>query len=282
MRAMSTTTQPKPVFQPPSSQHFQRLLTPAYWYFQPRLLHAERLKPERPTLLVGNHSIFGVIDSPLFVSELYRKTGVYPRSLGDHIHFKLPVWGPLLSKYGAIDGTRANCRELMQRGEPILVFPGGAREVAKRRDELHRLHWKQRTGFVRMAVENGYDIVPFASAGCDFSYDILFDGDDFRHSRAGKWLLKQERINRWLRNGDIFMPWVKGVGPSLMPRPEPFLFALGDAIPTEAFQGQQDDPEVLWALRNQTSDAIHELLDELLERQQKRPLSFWRRRLVKR
>ena len=37
----------------------------------------------------------------------------------------------------------------MERGEAILVFPGGGREVMKRKDEDYVLIWKERLGFVR-------------------------------------------------------------------------------------------------------------------------------------
>lgn len=269
-------------FSPPDSDKIRRYLSLNYWYFTPKLLNAESLDPTRPSLFVGNHAIFGGIDAPLFLSELYRKTGIFPRTLGDHFHFQLPGWRELLAHYGVVEGNRDNCRELMQAGEPIMVFPGGAREVAKRRDELHRLHWKKRTGFVRMALEHGYDIVPFASAGCDFSYDILFDGNDFRESRWGNWLLQRPSINRLMRNGDIFMPLVRGLGPTLLPRPEPFLFSLGQAITTEEWKGQQDDDGLVWDIRHRVSDSINTMLTTLTEQQQRQPISGWRKRLLSR
>jgi hypothetical protein len=38
----------------------------------------------------------------------------------------------------------------------VLVFPGGGREVTKRKGEAHKVIWKERTGFARMAIEHGY------------------------------------------------------------------------------------------------------------------------------
>lgn len=264
-------------YQPPDVRQLKRMLRPLRWYFSPRLLGAEHVNPARPALFVGNHAIFGVIDSPLFASLLYQQTGVFPRSLGDHFHFDVPGWGDMLLRYGAVPGTPDNCARLMRARQPVLVFPGGAREVAKRRSEINRLTWKKRTGFARMAIAHGYDILPFASVGCDESFDILFDGDDFQRSRIGRWLLARPGINAALRNGDIFMPLVRGLGPTPLPRPEPFWFQIGAPISSGEYAGHADDPAAQWALRERTADAINGMIAQLREQRREQPLSRWRR-----
>ena len=55
------------------------------------------------------------------------------RSLGEHPHYRIPVWRRLLSNLGTVNGTRENTRQLLADGEAVLVFPGGGREVARRR-----------------------------------------------------------------------------------------------------------------------------------------------------
>lgn len=267
-------------YRPPAADHIRRMLRLQRWYFTPKLLGAENVDPNRPGLFVGNHAIFGIIDSPLFASELYSRTGAYPRSLGDHFHFDVPGWGDLLIRYGAVPGTRENCSRLMQAGQHVLVFPGGAREVAKRRSEINRLTWKNRTGFARMAIEHSYDIIPFASVGCDESYTILFDGDDFRNSRAGRWLLDRPRLNKLLRDGDTFMPLARGLGPTLLPRPEPFWFMIGKPIPTGEYAGREDDREALWDLRSKTSASIEAMIEQLKQKRAAEQLPGWRRLLL--
>lgn len=241
----------------------ERLLAPSSAWFQPRLRGADNVDPQRPALFVGNHGLYGLIDSPLFVLALYRQTGVFPRALGDRLHFQVPGWGKLLQRWGAVEGNPDNCRALMQSGQFVLVFPGGAREVAMRRDEVHRLVWKQRTGFARMAIENGYDIIPFASAGCDRTYRVLYDGQDFRQSRLGKLLLKSRRLNQVMRDGDTFMPLGRGVGPTLIPKPEPLWFQIGKPISTAPWSGRAGDREACWALRDQVSASIEHMLATL-------------------
>jgi 1-acyl-sn-glycerol-3-phosphate acyltransferase len=264
-------------FRPPSLRTMAGVTALQRRYFAATLEGAENVDPQRPGLFVGNHALMGVLDSPLFVYELYRQTGVFPRSLGDHFHFPTPVWGKLVTRFGAVPGTRENCRRLMESGQHVLVFPGGAREVAKRRDEINKLVWKKRTGFVYMAIEQGFDIIPFASLGCDEAYDIVYDGDDFANGWLGKRLLGNEKINSLMRGGDLFMPLVKGIGPTLLPKAEPFRFAIGKPIPTAHLQGQEKDPAVLWQLREQVSDAITGMLSRMDEERKEQPRPFWRK-----
>ncbi len=264
-------------FRPPSLRTMARVTALQRRYFAATLEGAENVDPQRPGLFVGNHALMGVLDSPLFVYELYRQTGVFPRSLGDHFHFPTPVWGKLVTRFGAVPGTRENCRRLMESGQHVLVFPGGAQEVAKRRDEINKLVWKKRTGFVYMAIEQGFDIIPFASLGCDEAYDIVYDGDDFANGWLGKRLLGNDKVNSLMRGGDLFMPLVKGIGPTLLPKAEPFHFSIGKPIPTAHLQGQENDPAVLWKLREQVSEAITGMLSSMDEARKAQPRPLWRK-----
>ena len=89
-------------FSPPPVALMERILLIQKWYFSPVLRGAENVDAQRPALFVGNHGLYGLIDSPLFVLELYRQTGVFPRALGDRLHFDVPGWGKLLTRWGAV------------------------------------------------------------------------------------------------------------------------------------------------------------------------------------
>ena len=141
-------------------------------------------------LVAANHTLMGVLDAPLLVLGLHDHTGVFLRALGDHLHFRVPIWRDLLTHFGTVDGTRTNCRALMRAGESILVFPGGGREVFKHKREKYRLIWKERVGFVRLAVQFGYPIVPLAAVGAEECYDILVDSDELLQTPIGP-LLRQ-------------------------------------------------------------------------------------------
>lgn len=259
------------------------LTAPMRVYFSPRCFGLEHIRPERPCLYVGNHTIFGGIDWPLIVSEVYYRRGVLLRGLGDRMHFEVPIWRDLVPiRLGAVHGTRENCARLMEAGEHVLVYPGGTREICKRKGEQHRLVWKERTGFARMAIEHGYPILPFASVGVDAAFDILVDADEIMRSPAGRLLRASGIAARWLRDGDIIPPIVRGLGPTLLPRPERMYFAFGRPISTRRFAGRADDPKALWALRDRVAKAVEALIAEMLEyRAQDRDRGLLRRVLTR-
>jgi len=49
----------------------------------------------------------------------------------------------------------------------VFLFPGGAREALKRKDERYTLIWPEKSEFVRMAARLGATIVPFAAVGAE-------------------------------------------------------------------------------------------------------------------
>jgi len=145
--------EPESVPSPPSPAFVARTLRvmePLRKLINPKVYGIENV-PERGALLVGNHTVLGVLDLPLICAELWKR-GRIVRALGDHAQFKVPGWRDMLKSVGVVEGSRANCAELMQRGELILVFPGGGREVAKRKGERYELVWKNRIGFARRGI----------------------------------------------------------------------------------------------------------------------------------
>lgn len=244
-------------FRPPDSRALRVLSAPARRWFSPDFLDVADVTPERPVLLVGNHSLYGVLDASLMVEHIYATRGVFARSLGDHAHFKIPGWGHLLKLLGAVDGTPENCAALMRARQTVLVFPGGAREVYRRKDELYRLIWKQRTGFARMAMDHGYDILPFAALGADEAFDIRVDAADLTHNPLIQRAVTQTPLWAATKGGEQIPPIVFGVGPTLVPKPQRLYFGFGERIST-------DDATDPWTVRDLTAQSIDAQLERLL------------------
>ena len=216
------------------ADRLRRWLSSARLWHRPVFSGLENIDPSRPTMFVGNHTLFGVIDVPHIVCELQRVHGILPRSLGDRAHFAVPLWRDLLGALGCVEGTRDSCAALMRERQSVLVFPGGAREVFKRKGEAYRLIWKERIGFVQMAA--GYRIVPFASVGADEAYDIDVDAADLMRSPIGALRRATGIAQRYLRDGEALPPLVHGLGPTLVPKPVQFLFSFGSPIPTSRYR----------------------------------------------
>lgn len=239
-----------------------RLIEPVRKVINPKVYGIDNVPPRR-ALLVGNHTVMGLLDSPLMCAELWEH-GIVVRSLGDHAHFKVPVWRDVLIACGVVDGTRAVTSELMRRGEVILVYPGGGREVAKRKGEKYQLIWKERMGFARLAIEHGYTIVPFAAVGAEEAVDIVLDGDNP--------LLAPTRlfVEKVLGSKDP-MPITRGVGLTPFPRPERQYYWFGEPISTEAIQGRQADDAVVRSVREQTKAAVEGGMEFLLTERENDP-----------
>ncbi|MFP8817544.1 1-acyl-sn-glycerol-3-phosphate acyltransferase [Acinetobacter johnsonii] len=189
-------------------------------YFTPTFIGAEQLDASQPAMYVGNHSMYGVLDSPMLIDYLYNEHQVAVVSIADHSHFYLPLWRSVVKKFGAVDGVPAYVREAMRQGYSILVFPGGGREVLKREGEQYQLIWKQRYGFLKLAQEFGYDIVPFAALGGDEVFDIGFDANKVVQHQYFQKLLQVPQLSRLLRKGEV----IPSLPKHLIPKRLPFYF----------------------------------------------------------
>ena len=56
-------------------------------YFTPTFIGAEQLDASQPAMYVGNHSMYGVLDSPMFIDYLYNEHQVAVVSKTNHNHF---------------------------------------------------------------------------------------------------------------------------------------------------------------------------------------------------
>jgi len=251
-------------FEPPSVAALGRWLAPSRAWHRPWFTGLEHVDPARPTMFVGNHTLYGVIDVMHIVHELYRVHGIFPRALGDRLHFAVPLWRDLVSSLGCVLGTRENCAALMRAGQHVLVFPGGAREVFKRKGEAYRLIWKDRVGFVHMAAAHGYRIIPFASVGAEEAFHIAFDGAELMASPVGALLRATGLADKYLRGGEELPPLVRGLGPTWIPRPERFYFSFGEPVATLRYRNSIDDQDAMLALRAKVQASIERQLQNLL------------------
>lgn len=224
-------------------------------YFTPVFLGAEHIDASKPAMYVGNHTIYGVLNAPMMIDYLFNEHKVAVVSLADHSHFYVPVWRTIVKKFGAVDGVREYARTLMQQGYSILVFPGGGREVLKRKGEAYQLIWKERYGFLKLAQEFGYDIVPFAALGGDEVFDLGFDANHIVQNKYFQKLLKIPKLGKLLRYGDV----IPSLPSHLIPKRIPFYFQF---MPRQSIR-QIENLEQLMAFRAEIQQAIYASLEHL-------------------
>lgn len=232
-------------FDPPSQEFARNFIAPFKNYFQPEFYGIDEVDVRRPAMYVSNHAVLGVLDAYPFAIELYLRKGIILRSLADSNHFRIPLWRDLLAKkVGIVEASRKNCAALMERKESLVVFPGGTREVCKKKGEAYELKWHDRNGFVLMAMKYGYDIIPVATVGAEEAYTITKDADDILHHTLAGWVLRHTGLADTLfKGGELLPPLVKGVGNTVIPKPVKLYFSFGKRISTKKYKDDFNDPE---------------------------------------
>eukprot|EP00977_Amphora_coffeiformis_P017277 scaffold5535_cov180-Amphora_coffeaeformis.AAC.16 len=144
------------------------------------LVHVPRPNGQRPVLFVSNHQLVG-LDSWLVVNELLEQCGIFTRALTHPFLYPSsdnPDGTTFLETYGCLPVSTRNFYRLLQTNQPILLFPGGAKEAfVNKASEAYALEaWSaDKTDFVRAAAKFNATIVPFSSVGAAESAFFLQD-----------------------------------------------------------------------------------------------------------
>ncbi len=271
-----------PPFEPISLEAYQRALAPLRQLLSPVALGLENVPKAGPVLFVGNHTIYGGLDAAMLGLSIYEGTGRHIRGLADTLHYQIPGWRGLLSRMGAVVGSRENCAQLFREGHAVMVFPGGGREVNRRRGEEYKLIWKERIGFARMAIEYGVPIVPFTSLGVDDMFEVFLDVDHVLDSPVGS-LLRRLGITEqaWFRGGEAIPSLSLGKGPFGLPRLERQYFRFAEPIDTTAWAGRHEDRDACFELRKEVGREIEMGVGVLAERRDQDPERYPVQRLLR-
>jgi len=243
----------------PNEKSFERLYAFIQRYFAPTIVGLDNI-PDEPTLFIGNHAMFG-LDGMILMPTIYHETGRFLRAMGDNAWFQTPT-GEKMAANGMVLGHPEVCGALMDAGQDLLVFPGGAAEANKTAEEKYSLVWRERYGFVRMAAQHGYNITPFGMVGPDDWWDHAIEGRDLLKSRLVKLLQKMGVIGE-IRE-DIVPPIPRGLFNTLLPKPERCFLAFGDPIEVPDCRGKKVSMAVQKSVRKQTADEVESLVSDML------------------
>lgn len=207
-------------------------------YFDAEMFGAENIPKTGPALLVGNHALLG-IDAWAFMPTLMDTTGRYPRALMLRSLFEAPYLGPILRELGGEPGTREVASQLLANGNIVVVYPGGARDSMKGRDQQYELCWGDRKGFAAVAIEAQCPVIPVAAIGPDEVFPVL--------SRKGV-----VKIG-WLGKDPIplFLPLARRL---------PFQFHLGEPILPPSADAADADRQA-----REFAETVRDTLTEMLE-----------------
>lgn len=265
-------------FQKPPKKTMEFINKLVNWYFIPKYVGLENLQKNKPALYVSNHTLLGLTDGPLYMPMLWEEKDILLRPLTDKMQKDIPLWRSIVTDIGAVEGSRENCERLMAFKQHILVFPGGSNEITKIKGEEYKLKWQERFGFVKMAIENDYPIIPISSLGGDEIYDIVIDKKEIMESKIGNWLKDSGIADKYLRGGSIIPPVLRGIGPTLIPKPQPLFYAFGKPIETKKYK-QDTSKENLKEVRAKVEKEIYKGINDLMKTRAKstEEMGSWRK-----
>lgn len=234
-------------------------------YFDPVVEGFEQVPADGPFLMVGNHS--GGIYMPdfwAFLQHWYHERGpdhpIY--SLGLDFLFSIPYFGSMARRLGSLPASPANAIRVLERGAPVIVYPGGDEDDYRPWTERHRVDLHGHTGFVRLALRSQVPVIPFVAHGSHDAIIVLARGDALAR-RLG---LDRLRIN--VLPVVAGPPW--GIAPVQLPTwplPSKVTVRVCDPLDWSGYGPEAaDDPEVVRHCYEEALGRMQANLDELVER----------------
>jgi 1-acyl-sn-glycerol-3-phosphate acyltransferase len=245
--------------QGPDEKLFARLYRFIKAYFSLEIIGLDNI-PDEPTLFIGNHAMFG-LDGMILMPTIYQETGRFLRAMGDNAWFQTAT-GMKMAAGGMVLGHPQVCGALMEAGQDLLVFPGGAAEANKPAEQKYNLVWKERYGFVRMAAQHGYNITPIGLVGPDDWWEHAVEGKDLLNSKLVK-LLQRRGVIGEIRE-DLVPPIPRGLFNTLLPKPERCYLAFGEPIQVPDCRGRTVSRAIQKSVRAATEEAINGLVSDML------------------
>ncbi len=212
----------------------------------------DNIPTDRACLVVGYHGRPIAHDLCMLQNVVYARTGTMPHPIFHAAFAENDKARAVMEELGFVWADDHRLAGAVDRGEPIIVTPGGTREGCRTVRQRYRVHWGRRTGYIRLALKYGLPVVPVAAAGADDLFIGLNDGHAW-----GKRLNVPHDMPAWLGFGLV------GMWPLAVPLPAKIRQLVGRPIDLTA-QGPVDpsDREQLLVLHDRITGAVQGLLDQ--------------------
>ena len=144
-------------------------------YFRVETRGIENIPDEGRVLLVANHSGTLPYDGSMVVATVFLR---HPqerliRALVENVVYHFPYFGMFMSRVGAVRACQENAIKLLERDEPVLVFPEGVKGIGKLFRKRYQLQRFGRGGAIKLALKTGSRIVPVSLVGAEESMPLL-------------------------------------------------------------------------------------------------------------
>ena len=170
-------------------------------YFDPEVRGLSRLPAEGPYLLVGNHSGGAYTpDAPIFMAAYFRHWGMHKpiHALAHNVLFSIPALGDAFSRLGLVPASPSNAGAVLDRGEPLLVYPGGDYESQRPYLQSHLVDFGGRKGFIRLALEKRVPVIPFVCHGSNETVVTVTRGERLAKLTGLTYLTRTKVLPAWI------------------------------------------------------------------------------------
>ena len=174
--------------------------------------------------------------------------------------FRFPIFRHVIAWTGTRGASRKNILKIIDEGCACTVLPGGIAEIFVCNHETEDIYFKNRKQIIRLALEEGINIIP----GFFYGNSKIFNPLGTRGG-TDSWL---SRISRKLRASIVFYTGRNGLP---VPLRHPLKMVIGDIIPVECAIAHPTDQQVD-EFHKQVMDAIASMYEEYKPEWEKRKL----------
>jgi 1-acyl-sn-glycerol-3-phosphate acyltransferase len=241
-------------------------------YHRAQVRGVERVPPG-PALFVGNHSAgMWTPDSYTLCVALLRAHGMsaVPYGLAHEKVVSVGWVNRLIVPLGAVRASHQNAMRLFDRGDKVLVYPGGDVDSIRPWTRRNEVVFGGRRGYIKLALEAGVPIIPVVTAGSHSSFVVL---------NEGRWTARVTGAERWFRLKvmpvTLAAPWgIQLVPGPYIPFPAPYITEILPPIRLDRGHEAVGDVEYLHAqateVEGQIQRTLTRLADELRTRRNRR------------
>lgn len=238
-------------------------------YFQVQTDGWHHIPPLGKMLIVGSHN--GGLAAPdmhMFMYDWFRRFGYERRVYGlmhRHMWLAFPPIAQLASQTGAVRAHPRMAIAALQRGDSVLVYPGGAKDVFRPHRLRDQICFGDNQSFIKLALREQVPILPIVSWG---AHDTLYVWEDCYH--------QARQIHRqgipWLLDADpgtfpiyLGLPWGLALGPiPNVPWPAQIHTRVCAPIVFDPIgQAARPDPDYVKACYNHVVTQMQTALDQL-------------------
>ncbi|MGK3982875.1 1-acyl-sn-glycerol-3-phosphate acyltransferase [Sorangium sp. So ce136] len=184
-------------------------------YHRTEVRGLSRIPRQDGLIYVGNHNGYPYMsDFWLFTAALFNEYGMsrFPYVLAHKLTIRVPLLNQIFTRYGCVRASGQCAARVLERGFPLLLYPGAEVELMRPHRERTRLRFNGRTSHIRLAMKYGAPIVPVVSVGSHSTAMILDDLPWLADAIGAKSKLG---INAWPLM--LSIPWGLTLGPFIPP-----------------------------------------------------------------